>query len=186
MDNIVANTLSRLEYDSSQNVKDLSVHKKYCCMAKILSRYMPVHGGESVASNALAPSARNFCSRNLLNGFFALNTCNNIRTTQDVFANTDWDENDIYPPTVAEIAQAQKKDTKLKGLFKNDPDQIQDMSLKVIDETDIIVYKNECLVIPDSMRDQVVQWYHHYLMHPSATRLEETLKAAMCWKNLSH
>ena len=29
IDNIVADTLSRLEYDPSQNVKDLSVHEKY-------------------------------------------------------------------------------------------------------------------------------------------------------------
>ncbi|MCP4748121.1 MAG: hypothetical protein GY874_18600, partial [Desulfobacteraceae bacterium] len=57
--------------------------------------------------------------------------------------------------------------------------------MKVIDETDIIVYKNKRLVIPDSMQSQVVQWYHHYLMHPGHTRLEETLKASMYWKHLS-
>ena len=60
------------------------------------------------------------------------------------------------------------------------------MSVKVIDETDIIVYKNKRLIIPDSMRSQVVQWYHHYLMHPGATGLEETLKDATYWKNLAH
>ncbi|MCP4746930.1 MAG: hypothetical protein GY874_12455, partial [Desulfobacteraceae bacterium] len=107
-------------------------------------------------------------------------------TTQDVFANTIGNENDIYPPTLAKIAQAKKKEPKLKGLFKKDPVQIHDMSLKVIDETDIIVYKKKHLVIPDSMRNQVVQWYHHYLMHPGAKRLEETLRAAMYWKNLTH
>ncbi len=34
IDNTVADTLSRLEYDPSQNVKDLSVHVRYCCMDK--------------------------------------------------------------------------------------------------------------------------------------------------------
>ena len=46
IDNTVADALSRLEYDPSRNVKDLSVHEKYCCMAKIISQYMPVHGGK--------------------------------------------------------------------------------------------------------------------------------------------
>ena len=86
---------------------------------------------------------------------------------------------------MAEIAQAQKRDPKLKGLFKKDPTTTKDLSLKVIDETDIIVYKNKLLVIPDSMQSQVIQWYHHYLMHPGHTRLEETLKASMYWKHLS-
>ena len=90
-----------------------------------------------------------------------------------MFANTDGDENDIYPPTVAEIEQAPKRDPKLKGLFRKKPEPIKDMSLKVIDETDVIVYKNKRLVIPVSMRNQVVQWYHHYLMQPGHTRLEK-------------
>ncbi len=108
-------------------------------MAKIFSQYMPVHGGESVSSNALVPSARSFRSRNSLKDLFALNTCNHVLTTQDVFANTEGNENDIYPPTVVDIAQAQKNDLKLKGLFKKDPDKVRDMSVKVIDETDIIL-----------------------------------------------
>ncbi|MCP4747563.1 MAG: hypothetical protein GY874_15700, partial [Desulfobacteraceae bacterium] len=157
------------------------MHEKYCCMAKFISQYMPVHGGESVPSNALVPSARSVRSGNDL---LALNTCNHVLTTQDVFANTEGNENDIYPPTVSEIAQAQKNDPKLKGLFRKGP-EIKDISVKVIDETDILVYKNKRLVIPDSMQSQVVQWYHHYLMHPGAVRLEETLRAAMYWKNLT-
>ncbi len=40
IDNTVADALSRLKYDHSRNVKDLSVHVRYCCMAKCLSRYM--------------------------------------------------------------------------------------------------------------------------------------------------
>ena len=90
---------------------------------------------------------------------------------QDKFSNTKGDKNDIYAPIVTEIVQAQKRDPKLKGLFKKDPTLNKDLLLKVIDETDIIVYKNKCLVIPDSMRHQVVQWYHHYLMHPGAMQL---------------
>ncbi|MCP4749115.1 MAG: hypothetical protein GY874_23720, partial [Desulfobacteraceae bacterium] len=141
---------------------------------------MQKYGGASVSSDTLALCTESFRSTNSP----ALNTYKHVLTKQDVFANTKGDKNDIYPPTVTEIAQTQKRDPKLKGLFKKDPKLIKDMSLKVIDETDIIVYKNKRLVIPDSMTDQVVQWYHHYLMHPGHTQLAETLKAAMYWKDM--
>ena len=151
---------------------------------------MHKHGVMSAHLSTCALHVRDFHSSpgspGTLIGPCEVNVCSNILSMQDVFANTEGDENDIYSPTVAEIAQAQKRYPKLKGLFKKDPVQIQDMSLKVIDETDIIVYKNKRLVIPDSMRHQVVQWYHNYLMHPGATQLEETLRAAMYWKKLAH
>ena len=31
---------------------------------------------------------------------------------------------------------------------------------------------------------RAVSWYHHYLQHPGHTRLEETLHAAMYWKDM--
>jgi hypothetical protein len=44
--------------------------------------------------------------------------------------------------------------------------------------------KNGKLVIPRSLQHCAVSWYHHYLQHPGKTRLEETLKAAMYWKQM--
>ena len=35
-----------------------------------------------------------------------------------------------------------------------------------------------------SLQAKVVQWYHHYLMHPGHTRLEETIAATMYWRFL--
>ncbi len=84
-------------------------------MPNCLSRYMQNHRGASAHSSTLALRAENFCSAD----YTALNTCNQVLTTQDVFANTKGDKNDIYPPTVTEISQAQRRDPKLKGLFKN-------------------------------------------------------------------
>ena len=44
--------------------------------------------------------------------------------------------------------------------------------------------KNGELSIPKSLPLQAVAWYHHYLQHSGHSCLEETLKAAMYWKNL--
>jgi hypothetical protein len=40
------------------------------------------------------------------------------------------------------------------------------------------------LVIPQSLEHHAVSWYHHYLQHPGNTCIEETLKAAMYWKQM--
>ena len=71
----------------------------------------------------------------------------------------------------------QCKDKKLKRYFNKhvevDPKDI--ISLMVIDETDILLYGRQRLVIPTSMQSNIVAWYHFYLMHPGHTRLEETI-----------
>ena len=35
------------------------------------------------------------------------------------------------------------------------------------------------------MQTKVIQWYHHYLMHPGETRMIQTLAAVMYWKNMN-
>ena len=40
------------------------------------------------------------------------------------------------------------------------------------------------MIIPKTLQKRAVAWYHYYLQQPGHNRLEETLKAAMYWKNL--
>ena len=104
-----------------------------------------------------------------------------------VFANIDSSDEDIYPPTINEIAQEQRRDRRLKKYFRSNlstKDKDKHLSLKVYDVTEVVVYKDKLLVIPDSLKDKVIAWYHHYLMHPGHTRLEETITATMYWKSL--
>ena len=48
----------------------------------------------------------------------------------------------------------------------------------------IVFTDNGKLVIPPCLQKDIVAWYHHYLQHPEATRLEEMLRAAMTWDGL--
>ena len=49
----------------------------------------------------------------------------------------------------------------------------------------VLVYKKNRLVIPTScMKNKVLQWYHHYLMHPGETGMIKTLTAVMYLKNM--
>ncbi len=77
-------------------------------------------------------------------------------------------------------------DCELKAYFKNKKNEALNdrITLKVIVDVDILVYDEKRLVIPAKLQSKVVMWYHHYLMHPGHTRLEETLVATMYWQTL--
>ena len=83
---------------------------------------------------------------------------------------------------------SERREHKLyKQYFKDKPFKNCDkkISLKVIDDEDILVYENNRMVIPSSaMQNRIIDWYHHYLQHPGENRLEETLTAVMWWPGM--
>jgi hypothetical protein len=100
-----------------------------------------------------------------------------VQSMNHVFTNHSKDD-EIFPITVKEIAEKQKKDKTLKALAKSDTYET------LLKENIKVLCKDGKLVIPKSLQKQVVQWYHHYLQHPGHTRLEETLRSAMYWKSM--
>ena len=48
----------------------------------------------------------------------------------------------------------------------------------------MLLYDKHHLVIPARMQSRVVQWYHHYLMHPCHPRLDDTIATCMYWHSL--
>ena len=55
--------------------------------------------------------------------------------------------------------------------------------ISVVKDTKIVI-ENGKIVIPFCLQKDIVAWYHHYLQHPGATRLEVTLRATMTWDGL--
>ena len=84
-----------------------------------------------------------------------------------------------YPLNIGEIAENQIKDKALQHqkMFSNYDE--------IIIENTCVLYKNGNLVVPKTLQHKAVAWYHHYLLHPGHTRLEEMLRAAMYWKNMT-
>jgi hypothetical protein len=100
-----------------------------------------------------------------------------------VFANHG-EEDDIYPLTTIEIAEAQRKEQELKVYFKkNAPKPKEDVRLQLIEDTQVLC-KNGKLIIPTSLRHRAVAWYHHYPQHPGNSRLKETMRSVMYWKGM--
>ena len=93
VDNTVADALSRLEYDPTKNVRDLSAHNRYCHMRTILSHYMQeTHEGKDTwASFSVVPVPNPAESR-------SVNATTTVRyCLAQVFANVEGSEEETYP-----------------------------------------------------------------------------------------
>ncbi len=100
-----------------------------------------------------------------------------------VFAHHE-EEEEVYPLTLTEIADAQRKDQKLKAYFKiNSIMPQKDMGIQLIEDTKKLC-KNGKVIIPTSLWLRAVSWYHHYHQHPGHSRLEETIRFVMYWKGM--
>ena len=107
VDNTVADALSRLEYDPKKNLKRLDHHTRFCHMVTLLNHRKSKHGGVK----------RSFATMH--NPKSSSDDPNTIReATLDIFANVEGNKQEIYPVTVKEIAQEQRKDIELKAYFK--------------------------------------------------------------------
>ena len=74
-----------------------------------------------------------------------------------VFANRS-EEEESYPLTIREIAEAQKLDKHFKATALKEKYEIT-----LIENTSVFC-KNGKLVIPRSLQHRTVSWYHHYLL----------------------
>ena len=94
-----------------------------------------------------------------------------------VFANRS-DEEIIYPLTVNEIAEAQLSDPSIQKLASD-----KKYTMRLVENIQVLC-KGTSMVLPTALCHRAISWYHHYLQHPGATRLEEMLRAAMYWTGM--
>ncbi len=88
-----------------------------------------------------------------------------------VFANRSREE-ESYPLTAQEVADAQRVDASIKHCFKSNHVFDKDFDIRLVDKTSVVC-KNGRMVIPKPLQRRAVLWFHHYLQHPGHTRLEE-------------
>jgi hypothetical protein len=93
------------------------------------------------------------------------------------------DEEEIYPLTAQEVADAQKADATLKHCFKSNHVFDKGVDIRLVDDTSVVCNDGR-MIIPKPLQGRAVMWYHHYLQHPGHTRLEETMQATMYWKGM--
>ena len=185
--NIPSDATSRLEYDPHKNVKDISSHIGFCVMAKILAHYVKNDEDINPSEGVQSSYYTNLPPRECIPGTSTVPNEYVSDCLANHFANASKEGKDIYPVTVSEIANTQHEDKELKTYYrqlKNRQPLTHDkyngrITLKVIDDIDILVYDEKRLVVPTPLQKRVVQWYHHYLMHPGHDRLELTIAATL-------
>ncbi len=164
--NSVADTISRLDYNPKVNWNSEFNYSTFGVPAK----------GETSTQ-----------WKTFLKLWQSYNEHNQGNTTQEcnlneVFANRS-EEEEIFPLTTPEIADAKKADSKLKQCFKRNAVLDKGLEVRLVDNT-YVVCQDGRMIIPKPLQRHAVLWYHHYLQHPGHTQLEETMKATMYWKGM--
>ncbi len=59
----------------------------------------------------------------------------------------------------------------------------KDMGIQHIEDTKVLCKKGK-VIIPTSLHQRAVKWYHYYLQHPGHSCLEETMRSVMYWKGM--
>jgi hypothetical protein len=94
-----------------------------------------------------------------------------------VFANQE-DEEAMYPLTTREKAEAQKHDLTLNTMADK-----YGYTTQLVENIKVLC-KDGKMVIPTSLQQRAVAWYHHYYQHPGNACLKETHRLSMYWKGL--
>ncbi len=88
------------------------------------------------------------------------------------------EEEEVYPLTLTEIADAQRKDQELKAYLKKNATMPQkDIGIHLIEDTKVLC-KNGKVMIPTSLW-RAVSLYHYYLQHSGHSRLKEVMRSMM-------
>ena len=86
-----------------------------------------------------------------------------------------------FPMDVRNIATIQLTDPELEHLRSTrNADHFDTINLE---ETDLVTYKNK-IYVPNTLRRNMIEWYHNYLCHPGISRLTETLRRLFYWPGL--
>jgi hypothetical protein len=159
MHNTIADAISQLEYDPSVN-QTASYH-----MTKVNKR----------SSECSQRQSQMTVSKHWHN--LEIDT-NKPKDLNFAFANHG-EEDEIYFLITIKKAEAQCKDQELKVYYKKNAIMPKkDICLQLVEDTKVLC-KNGKLIIPTSLQQRTVAWYHHYLQHPGHSCLKETMRFVM-------
>ena len=74
----------------------------------------------------------------------------------------------------------QELQKKLKTALKNN---YTSYSTKNVEGTDLIHLNNK-IVVPSTLRQRVMEWYHKVLCHPGGVRMDCTMRGVYTWLNM--
>ncbi len=90
----------------------------------------------------------------------------------------------IFPVKFKTIRKLQRKDKELIRKLEH-KDAYTLKSFRGGDrDPEMLICKNDKIVVPEPLQKRMVEWYHTMLCHPGETRTEESIKQHFYWKNV--
>ena len=112
---------------------------------------------------------------------FAMRLFTSVKRENECFASSlDEVDEEPFPLDLENVAHEQQKDKGLHAKCKKDK---QKYKTEVRQDVKLITYEGR-VYIPPCLRDNVLNWYHHYLQHPGANRMYNTIKQTVYWPGL--
>ena len=111
---------------------------------------------------------------------------NNIKNTvnAEMYAFTSNEQEELFPLDLPRIAKEQvREESKNKELKKLFLTKQKDFGKKTVGDITLTTYMNK-IYIPQNIRPRIMNWYHHFLCHPGASRLQLTIAQNLYWPGM--
>ena len=181
--NVVADAMSRLDYDNDVNTCYINVHVKNKCLAKLLRRYVqattefePFQTDEGYLPPGTIRTMHGSHEEYRYNGMLVTDDTTQKPVRDDdaaelqvqisdryLFANRTAEiEDEIHPVTIKQIDEAQQAHKHYSKYFRSSKRAFKDknrhISARVISDTVVLVHKESRLVIPtQDLQSRVIQ-----------------------------
>ena len=98
--------------------------------------------------------------------------------SQEAFAGDNDGELPTFPLSYKRLAAEQANDEKLQARIRNPKEQhlYSTKNFRFSDKSYDLITRDNKIVVPQSMEQEVTEWYHENLLHPGEKRLELTLR----------
>ena len=89
-------------------------------------------------------------------------------------------ELETFPMNPQLIEKEQQKDKQIQASKQKSPTHYGEMK---VERASLITHDGK-IVLPKSLTERVIDWYHTYLVHPGETRMEATIRQIFTWPGL--
>jgi len=91
---------------------------------------------------------------------------------------------DIYPLQMSLLSHEQDKDSSIQNALQDCNTNYIRKEVRGGSKRHKVVFCNDKIVVPRSLRKRLIDWYHTTLMHPGINRTEQTIKMHFIWPRL--
>ena len=89
-----------------------------------------------------------------------------------------------FPLDVRMFEKHQQKDKKMqrqaRKAIKNGSNIISQKEVKGV----TLIHQNNLILVPETLKEKVLTWYHKILVHPGTQRMKQSIKSVYTWTNL--